>query len=182
MFKHPISMPKKTYFVVAALASVAIFAKEYAFPKADVAVSAYISPDSFEPASYGVIFVAGLLLMSATHRLSVVRELIRGLHDWTIAGFTAVAGGVAGWVVAESIFHVLRAGTAQLIPTIMIAATGVLFTLLPLFLDAQAQSIHASYSSFRLAPRRGPRSLWLIGLLFCGVAVVGMVLWLHGKN
>jgi hypothetical protein len=175
-------MKKKTYLVAAGLAAAATFAKEYAFPKAEVAYSTYISPDIFEPACYGLFFFIGLRLMTATHRLSVFKKWIQSLHDWAITGFTGIAGGVAGWGAAAAISHVLHYGIRQIIPSALVAAMGIFVTLVPLGLDAQTEDIHASYSSFRLTPRRGTRFLWLIGLIFCIVAIIGMVRWLHGKH
>lgn len=171
-------MKTKTYLGMAALAAIATFAKQQNIPRANEAFSLLVSPEIFEPAAFGALFIVGLLLVTSTPRPSGAKSLALRLHSGSLVSFAGVAGSVAGWAVMVSLLHVVANGASQIPAAIALGGLAVLLTIAPLWMYEQVQPIFADYSSFRLSQRRGMFLLQAVGWATSCAAVFGFLSWL----
>ena len=173
-----LSMKTKTYLGMAALAAIATFAKQQGILRANEAFSILVSPDIFEPAAFGALFVVGLLLVTSTPRPSCTKSLALRLHSVSLVSFSGVAGGIVGWGVMVSLLHVVANGATQIPAALVLGGLAVLLTVAPLWMYEQVHPIFAAYSSFRLSQRRGMFLLQSVGWIISCAAVFGFLSWL----
>lgn len=173
-----LAMNAKTYLGMAALAAIATFAKQQEIPRASEASSLFVSPDIFEPAAFGTLFIVGLLLVTSTPRPSSAKSLALRLHSGCVVSYAGIAGGIAGWIVAVSLLHVVANGASQIPEALALGGLAVLLTVVPLWMYEQIQPIFAAYSSFRLSQRRGMFLLQAVGWAISCASVFGFLFWL----
>lgn len=171
-------MNTKTYFGMAVLAAIATFTKQQGMPRANEAFSLLVSPDVFEPAAFGALFLVGLLLVTSTPRPSRAKSHALRLHTGALVSFSGVAGSIAGWGVMVALLHVVANGVSQIPAALALGGLAVLLTVAPLWMYEQVQPIFAAYSSFRLSQRRGMFLLQAVGWITSCTAVFGFLSWL----
>lgn len=171
-------MKTNAYFSMAVFGAIATYAKQQSIPRANEAFSLLVSPEIFEPAAFGTLFVVGLMLVACTPSPSGAKSLVLLLHAIMTTSFAGVAGGIAGWGVMVSLLHVVSNGAFQIPAALALGGLSITLTATPLWLYEQVQPVFAAYSSFRLSQRRGMCLLQAIGWVISCSAALGFLSWL----
>lgn len=163
----------KTYLTLAVTAAVATLAKENNVVRSS-AFSDYVIPkDVFTPHVYAILFMAGLLLVASTPRPSFFKAIAQRFSPYILATYAGVGGGIFGWGVTLCTLEVISSGVSQWLHPFASGLLVFVITAAPLWIHAQAQSVHDKHSAWHIAPRPP----WSRLTRLAGWGIAGITIW-----